>query len=84
MIWLISMMRKLTIWLLLKFDATMNRMGIISLLPWKKIQKGIAETGVDVSSVGRWNHDMMADGEIFAEKQAKYKALLDAAIAVGT
>ena len=48
-----------------------------------KIKQGINETGVDVSSVGRWNHEMMVSGKIDAEQQASYKALLDAAIEVG-
>ncbi|MBE6570359.1 MAG: sugar phosphate isomerase/epimerase [Ruminococcaceae bacterium] len=47
------------------------------------MKQGIAETGVDVSCVGRWNHDMMKDGTIDKGIQARYKALLDAAMEVG-
>lgn len=49
----------------------------------ENMKKGIAESGVDVSCVGRWNHEMMADGKIVPEQQASYKALLNAAIEVG-
>ena len=40
-------------------------------------------TGLDISCVGRWNHDVQAGGIIIPEKREKYFALIDAAIAVG-
>ena len=36
-------------------------------------------TGIDVSSVGRWNHDVAENGVINAEKAKSYYELLDAA-----
>lgn len=43
----------------------------------------IARTGLDVSSVGRWNHHIQKDGEIDRENEKNYFALLDTAIALG-
>ncbi len=40
-------------------------------------------TGIDVSCVGRWNHDVQANGKLVPEKLELYKAHLDAAIKVG-
>ena len=40
-------------------------------------------TGIDVSSVGRWNHDVAENGVINAEKAKSYYELLDAAIYLG-
>lgn len=46
------------------------------------IREQIARTGIRVSSVGRWNHNVLQDGTIHPEREAKYHALLDAAIAI--
>lgn len=43
----------------------------------------IQRTGIDVSCVGRWNHDIQQDGKLNQEKLALYLAQLDAAIKVG-
>ena len=42
-----------------------------------------ARTGIQISSVGRWNHDLQADGIILPDKKEKYFALLDTAIELG-
>jgi sugar phosphate isomerase/epimerase len=42
-----------------------------------------ARTGLDISCVGRWNHDVQANGVILPEKREKYFALLDTAVALG-
>lgn len=42
-----------------------------------------ARTGLDVSSIGRWNHDLQADGIILPNKKERYFALLDTAIELG-
>lgn len=47
------------------------------------VKAQIARTGIDVSCVGRWNHDLNEGGAINAEKKANYIALLDTAIALG-
>ena len=47
------------------------------------IKAQIARTGIDVSSVGKWNHSIQEKGVINEEKKQKYFALLDAAIALG-
>ena len=47
------------------------------------VKAKIARTGIDVSSVGRWNHDLQAGGVIDPEKKERYFALLDTAIALG-
>ncbi len=47
------------------------------------IAEQIKRTGIDVSSVGRWNHNLLADGKIVAESLDLYKAHLDAAIKLG-
>lgn len=47
------------------------------------IKAQIARTGIDVSSVGRWNHDINVAGKIDADKLAVYLAQLDTAIALG-
>ena len=41
------------------------------------------ETGIDVSCVGRWNHDVQANGTLIPEKVASYVALLETAIELG-
>ena len=48
-----------------------------------KIKEQSARTGIDVSCVGRWNHDMQAGGIILPEKKQKYFELLDAALELG-
>ena len=40
-------------------------------------------TGLDISSVGRWNHDLQADGIILPEKKKIYFDLLDTAVEIG-
>ena len=47
------------------------------------VAEQIARTGIDVSCVGRWNHDIQAEGKIVAERKAHYIALLDTAIELG-
>ena len=37
----------------------------------------IKRTGIDVSSIGRWNHDVQADGKIVTEKKEIYLQLLE-------
>lgn len=43
----------------------------------------IKSTGLEVSSVGRWNHELNADGKINEEKAKAYYDLLDAAVFLG-
>lgn len=43
----------------------------------------IARTGIDVSSVGRWNHTVNHGGHLDAGELDLYKRQLDAAIAIG-
>ena len=43
----------------------------------------IAESGIDVSCVGRWNHDVQTNGTLNKEKIANYIALLETAIELG-
>ncbi len=43
----------------------------------------IARTGIDVSSVGRWNHRLTVDGAISREQKELYFELLDTAISLG-
>ena len=43
----------------------------------------IKRTGIDVSCIGRWNHDILADGGIDPKSKQNYLALLDTAIALG-
>lgn len=43
----------------------------------------IKRTGIDVSSIGRWNHDIQAEGVIIPERKKHYLNLLDAAIELG-
>ena len=47
------------------------------------VKAQIARTGIDVSCVGRWNHDVNVGGKLDGEKLAKYIALLDTAIDFG-
>ncbi|MBR2460800.1 MAG: sugar phosphate isomerase/epimerase [Clostridia bacterium] len=43
----------------------------------------IRTTGIDVSCVGRWNHDIQANGSIDTKKKESYLALMDTAIDLG-
>ena len=43
----------------------------------------IKRTGIDVSSIGRWNHDVQTGGMIVPEKKEAYLQLLDTAIELG-
>ena len=47
------------------------------------VAEQIKRTGIDVSCVGRWNHDILENGAINQEKKANYLALLDTAIELG-
>ncbi len=47
------------------------------------IIENINRTGIDISSVGRWNHDIQEGGKIAPQKLELYKTHLDAAIKVG-
>lgn len=47
------------------------------------IKEQIARTGIDVSCIGRWNHDLNRDGKIDPEKMEDYFALLDTSIELG-
>ena len=47
------------------------------------VLKEITRTGIDVSSVGRWNHNIQKNGAIDRENEALYFELLDTAIALG-
>ncbi|MBQ1195951.1 MAG: sugar phosphate isomerase/epimerase [Clostridia bacterium] len=47
------------------------------------IKAEIARTGIDVSCVGRWNHDINVGGKIDADRLNAYFAQLDAAIELG-
>ena len=49
----------------------------------ESVRKLIDETGIDVSCVGRWNHDVQKDGKIIEEKKANYIALLETAVRLG-
>lgn len=47
------------------------------------IKAQIARTGIDVSCVGRWNHDVQENGKLNPERLDAYLALVDAAVEVG-
>ena len=49
----------------------------------ESVKEEIARTGIDVSSVGRWNHTILEDGRIHEGRLQGYYALLDTAIALG-
>lgn len=49
----------------------------------ESIKAEIERTGIDISSVGRWNHDVNEGGVINEEKFKGYIALMDAAIELG-
>ena len=44
-----------------------------------RMKKVIEESGVDVSCLGRWNHELLKDGKIDFDKLDNYKKLLDVA-----
>lgn len=47
------------------------------------VKEQIARTGIDVSCVGRWNHDVNEKGVINEEKAAQYVELMEVAIELG-
>lgn len=47
------------------------------------IKDAIEKSGVDVSCLGRWNHELLKEGKIDYEKLDSYKALLDTAVYLG-
>ena len=47
------------------------------------VKAEIARTGIDVSCVGRWNHDILENGKISEAHLGEYKKLLDTAIELG-
>ena len=49
----------------------------------EKIKKNSELSGVDVSCVGRWNHEVLKDGKIDGEKLSLYKELLDTSVYLG-
>lgn len=49
----------------------------------ESVKEQIARTGIDVSSVGRWNHDLQENGSVNPEKAAQYRELLETAIELG-
>ncbi len=49
----------------------------------KNVAARIQKYGLDVSSLGRWNHDVQENGKLNPDKVAVYIALLDAAMEVG-
>ncbi|MBE6552097.1 MAG: sugar phosphate isomerase/epimerase [Ruminococcaceae bacterium] len=46
----------------------------------ESVKEQIIRTGIDVSSVGRWNHNILKNGKIDEERFERYAALLDTAI----
>ena len=49
-----------------------------------RIKGIIDETGVPVSCIGKWNHELLKDGKINYEKLDTYKQLLDVGILFGS
>lgn len=47
------------------------------------VAEQIRLTGIDVSCIGRWNHDIQKDGQLVPEKLAHYLEFVDTAIALG-
>lgn len=47
------------------------------------IKDAINQSGVDVSCLGKWNHELLKDGKINYEQLDSYKALLDTAVFLG-
>ena len=50
----------------------------------ERFKSVIEESGVEIACLGRWNHELLKDGKINREKLESYKALLDAAIYLGS
>jgi len=48
-----------------------------------EVKKQVLRTGIDISSVGRWNHDLNENGKVNEEKAAQYFALMDVAVELG-
>ncbi|MBR4940916.1 MAG: sugar phosphate isomerase/epimerase, partial [Clostridia bacterium] len=48
-----------------------------------EVKAAVKATGIDVSCVGRWNHDVQKDGAIDGERMKCYIDLLDTAIELG-
>jgi hypothetical protein len=46
----------------------------------ESIKKEIARTGIDVSSVGRWNNNIQENGVIVPERLSLYLELMESAI----
>ncbi len=55
--------------------------NFISAVP--SIKENIARTGIDVSCVGRWNHDVNEGGKLVPERLDVYMQQMEGAIAVG-
>ena len=49
----------------------------------ESVKEQINRTGIDVSCVGRWNHDVQENGVIVPERLEHYLRLLDTAIELG-
>ena len=49
----------------------------------EEIKKQIVRTGIDVSSVGRWNHDVNTKGYVHEERMEIYLAQMEAAVDLG-
>ena len=49
----------------------------------ESIKKEIARTGIDVSSVGRWNNNIQENGVIVPERLSLYLELMETAIELG-
>ena len=47
------------------------------------VKAAMAKAGIDISAVGRWNHDVNENGTLNEEKMAHYLLLLDTAIELG-
>ena len=50
----------------------------------ERFKSVIEESGVEIACLGKWNHELLKDGKIDHEKLSSYKALLDAAIYLGS
>ena len=49
----------------------------------ESVKEQIARTGIDISSVGRWNHDLQENGVVDPKKAAQYCELLETAVELG-
>lgn len=49
----------------------------------EQVLASMARTGIPVSCVGRWNHNVQKDGKLDMENVSLYKELLDTAVAFG-